>query len=89
MDHNTKIIVLLFFFNWVLHYLHCLSDFVCQKNNQVDALSNKAARKKEVEEKLEILNAKKHDLVQLLKQVSIYLLIVTERELWMLYLPHC
>lgn len=40
-----------------------------EKNNQVDALSNKAARKKEVEEKLEILNAKKHDLVQLLKQI--------------------
>lgn len=83
MDRNTKIIVLLFFFNCSCIIFIVLSYFVCQKNNQVDALSNKAARKKEVEEKLEILNAKKHDLVQLLKQVSIYLLIVMERELGM------
>ncbi|GMP33572.1 hypothetical protein CsSME_00006834 [Camellia sinensis var. sinensis] len=41
----------------------------CQTNNKVDALSDKERRKKEVEDKLQILNAKKHSLVQVLKQI--------------------
>lgn len=34
-------------------------------------MNDKLKRKVEVEEKLEILNGKKHNLVQLLKQVSV------------------
>lgn len=40
-----------------------------EAKNKVDVTSDKAKRKKEVEEKLEVLNAKKHNLVQLLKQI--------------------
>lgn len=32
-------------------------------------MDSKEERKKEIEEKLKVLNAKKHDLVQVLKQV--------------------
>nr|GMC74319.1 Sal-like protein [Ipomoea batatas] len=40
-----------------------------ETSNKEDAPSEKEKRKKEVEEKLEVLNAKKHNLVQLLKQI--------------------
>lgn len=36
-------------------------------------MGGKEERKKEIEEKLKVLNAKKHDLVQVLKQVIIQL----------------
>ncbi|XP_031407214.1 uncharacterized protein LOC116215595 isoform X1 [Punica granatum] len=36
---------------------------------KVDVLGDKEKRKKEVEEKLQVLNTKKHDLVQVLKQI--------------------
>ncbi|WOH05285.1 hypothetical protein DCAR_0624700 [Daucus carota subsp. sativus] len=37
--------------------------------NPVPQMDNKEDRKKEIEEKLKVLNAKKHDLVQVLKQI--------------------
>ncbi|GKU88750.1 hypothetical protein SLEP1_g2978 [Rubroshorea leprosula] len=37
--------------------------------DKVDELNEKVKRKKEVEEKLQILNSKKHNLVQILKQI--------------------
>ncbi|KAH7857739.1 hypothetical protein Vadar_016025 [Vaccinium darrowii] len=40
-----------------------------ETNNKVDALTDKEKRKKEVEEKLQVLNEKKHNLVQVLKQI--------------------
>lgn len=40
-----------------------------QTSNKVDALTDKEKRKKEVEDKLQVLNEKKHNLVQVLKQV--------------------
>ncbi|KAK9277825.1 hypothetical protein L1049_027381 [Liquidambar formosana] len=40
-----------------------------ETRDKVDALNEKEKRKREVEEKLEILNAKKHKLVQGLKQI--------------------
>lgn len=40
-----------------------------QETTDVDALSDTDKRKKEIKEKLEVLNAKKHDLVQVLKQI--------------------
>ncbi|CAL1406379.1 unnamed protein product [Linum trigynum] len=40
-----------------------------EENKKPELSGEKAKRKKEVEEKLEILNAKKHNLVQLLKQL--------------------
>lgn len=36
----------------------------------MDVLDDKEKRKREIEEKLQTLNAKKHNLVQALKQVS-------------------
>ncbi|XP_077212877.1 uncharacterized protein LOC143847992 isoform X1 [Tasmannia lanceolata] len=39
------------------------------ENNSLDALNDKAKRKKEVEKKLEFLNERKHQLVQMLKQI--------------------
>ncbi|KAK3006799.1 hypothetical protein RJ639_015760 [Escallonia herrerae] len=38
-------------------------------SNKEDALTDKDNRKREVEEKLQVLNARKHNLVQLLKQI--------------------
>ncbi|KAA8540901.1 hypothetical protein F0562_024961 [Nyssa sinensis] len=40
-----------------------------ETSNKVDAPTDKEKRKREVEEKLQILNGKKHNLVQLLKQI--------------------
>lgn len=40
---------------------------------KADVVNDKEKRKKEVEDKLLVLNAKKHNLVQVLKQVSFYL----------------
>ncbi|KAL3846013.1 hypothetical protein ACJIZ3_003416 [Penstemon smallii] len=45
------------------------SDPVIERNNSEDATSDKEKRIKEVKEKLEILNEKKHSLVQVLKQI--------------------
>lgn len=42
---------------------------VFQINNNADASNDKEKRKREVEEKLQILQARKHNLVQVLKQV--------------------
>lgn len=47
-----------------------ISVFAYQPLKNV-TLSDIEKRKKEVEEKLQILNARKHNLVQVLKQVSI------------------
>lgn len=44
--------------------------------DKVDPPTDKEKRKKAVEEKLELLNAKKHSLVQVLKQVSGLLLLL-------------
>ncbi|RVW35511.1 hypothetical protein CK203_031736 [Vitis vinifera] len=38
-------------------------------NKNVDAVNDQEKRKREIEEKLQILNAKKHNLVQVLKQI--------------------
>jgi hypothetical protein len=47
------------------------SLFLCQiTGNDVDLLNDKEKRKKEVEDKLQVLNAKKHNLVLVLKQVN-------------------
>jgi hypothetical protein len=47
------------------------SLFSCQiTGNDVDLLNDKEKRKKEVEDKLQVLNAKKHNLVLVLKQVN-------------------
>ncbi|GMH31523.1 hypothetical protein Nepgr_033366 [Nepenthes gracilis] len=40
-----------------------------EANNKLDGLDEKEKRKREVEEKLQILNAKKHNLVQALRQI--------------------
>ncbi|KAI8528971.1 hypothetical protein RHMOL_Rhmol12G0189900 [Rhododendron molle] len=40
-----------------------------ETSNKVDALTDKEKRKKEVEDKLQVLNEKKHNLVQVLKQI--------------------
>lgn len=42
---------------------------LCQANKEEDLLDDKENRKREVEEKLKVLNEKKHNLVQVLKQV--------------------
>lgn len=41
-------------------------------DNNVDLLNDKEKRKKEVEDKLQVLNAKKHNLVLVLKQVTLF-----------------
>lgn len=43
---------------------------------EVDGLNGKEKRKREVEDKLETLNAKKHNLVLALKQVSFGLILL-------------
>ncbi|XP_058194806.1 uncharacterized protein LOC131311384 [Rhododendron vialii] len=40
-----------------------------ETSNKVDVLTDKEKRKKEVEDKLQVLNEKKHNLVQVLKQI--------------------
>lgn len=40
-----------------------------EANKNVDAVNDQEKRKREIEEKLQILNAKKHNLVQVLKQI--------------------
>ena len=44
--------------------------FWCQITEKVELLNGKEKRKREVEDKLQVLNAKKHSLVLVLKQVS-------------------
>ena len=57
--------------------------FLCQVTDNVDLLSEKEKRKKEVEDKLQVLNAKKHNLVLVLKQVSYGLECKISHSVWM------
>lgn len=55
------------FIDLCLSYLHTK-----QTKSTEDASNDKEKRKKEVEEKLQVLNEKKHNLVQVLKQVTYF-----------------
>ncbi|KAF8399376.1 hypothetical protein HHK36_015241 [Tetracentron sinense] len=46
-----------------------LAEPTLEINNKGDVISDKEKRKRDFEEKLQILNAKKHNLVQMLKQI--------------------
>lgn len=55
----------------------------------MDVLNKKQKRKREVEDKLESLNAKKHNLVQVLKQVSFGFILLLFGSLLRCYLHKC
>lgn len=55
----------------------------------MDVLNKKQKRKREVEDKLESLNAKKHNLVQVLKQVSFGFILLLFGSLFRCYTHKC
>ena len=55
----------------------------------MDVLNKKQKRKREVEDKLESLNAKKHNLVQVLKQVSFGFILLLFGYLFRCYMHKC
>ncbi|WOL13830.1 hypothetical protein Cni_G22610 [Canna indica] len=47
-----------------------LKNYASQARNNFDAANDKKERKQELEKKLHVLNEKKHNLVQMLKQIT-------------------